>query len=57
MGVLFQWFGNKVSPKWWDWLWLNEAFASYWESYAVEQLHPDWKSVSIIELIHGNNVA
>ena len=38
-----QWFGNLVTMKWWDDLWLNESFASIMEHIALDELHPSWR--------------
>jgi tricorn protease interacting factor F2/3 len=37
-----QWSGNLVTMKWWDDLWLNEAFATYQAYKAVDQFFPRW---------------
>ncbi|KAH1012794.1 hypothetical protein HUJ05_011888 [Dendroctonus ponderosae] len=40
-----QWFGNLVTMKWWTDLWLNEGFATYMASVAVDHLFPQWNSL------------
>ncbi|RMH39511.1 MAG: M1 family peptidase, partial [Deltaproteobacteria bacterium] len=36
------WFGDLVTPAWWDDLWLNEAFASWMADRVVAAMHPGW---------------
>ncbi|MGI0100597.1 MAG: M1 family metallopeptidase, partial [Candidatus Micrarchaeaceae archaeon] len=38
-----QWFGDLVTMRWWDDLWLNESFATFMATKAVDSVFPEWE--------------
>lgn len=40
--IAHQWFGNLVTMKWWNDLWLNESFATFMATKFVDKYYPEW---------------
>lgn len=43
--VAHMWFGDLVSPKDWSYVWLNEAFATYFGYVITDTFHPEFEGL------------
>jgi puromycin-sensitive aminopeptidase len=41
--IAHMWFGDLVTMKWWNGIWLNEAFATFMSICCLDDFRPEWR--------------
>lgn len=53
--IAHMWFGDLVTCDWFDAIWLNEGFATYFEFIALDPVHKDWNVMDdfVVSTMHN----
>ena len=52
--IAHMWFGDLVTMRWWNGIWLNEAFATFMELLCVDEFRPEWRRWDSFALSRGH---